>query len=391
MSHHPLNTAYQQSLTLLTRVPAASTLVALLAAAGCADGAGRVATDVLRDSSLAIERVADPVALSDGDQTRLAAPIGAIELADGRILVADKSDRDIKVYSAAGQRLATLGRPGEGPNEFQSMTGLVLKGGVVYAMDSRRLLINRFDAGDLTGLPPMRLSLSGGVPTRLADGPGEDLLVSLYAIGMQNGNLVAVVDTSGAEQGGLLNRRDYFHDDPWLVQRAMPLAATSAGLTFTSLGLGPTDIDIRSTDGTLLATIDYGDIDMQADRRVQSVAALRGDRTAAEIKALAGGDVIHQRRFLYALRELPDSAALLVFRTFNTKLGVDPVEPGEAAVLRRCQGHWQLSTSVPLPGLAAGLSRAGEILVIAYADSSQNQYQLSRMLPHWSSGVECGG
>lgn len=187
-----------------------------------------------------------------------------------------------------------------------------------------------------------------------------------------------------------MNRSDYFHDDPWLVQRTMPLAATSAGLTFTSLGLGPTDIDVRSTDGTLLATVDYGDIDLQADQRIQSVAALRGDRTAAEIKALAGGDVIHQRRFLYALRELPDSAALLVFRTFNTKLGVDPIEPGEAAVLRRCQGHWRLSTSVPLPGLAAGLSRTGEILVISYADSSQNQYQLSRMRTRWQSGAECG-
>lgn len=365
--------------------------MAIAVGLSCSTGCSRTrAVDTVRDSSMFFETVAPSVALADGQQSILASPITAVELADGRILVADKSDRDIKVYSRNGERLTAIGRRGEGPNEFQALGGLVLKNGAIYALDSRRFLLNRFRADDFEALPAVRLNLTGGgVPTRLATGPRDQLLVPLFAIGMQNKDLVAVVDTNGTRLDGLLNRTKYFQDDPWLIQRAMPLAAASAGMTFTGLGLGPPEVHIRSADGTLIAAIDYSNIDLSSGTLVRSVKDLRGDKTAAEIAALPGRDVIHRQRFLYSLVGLPDSAALLVFRRFDATFGVDAAEPGEAAVLRRCNGQWSLSTAVPVPGLVAGVGHNGDILVPSYADASQNRYLLQRLQPRYRSTEAC--
>jgi 6-bladed beta-propeller len=49
-------------------------------------------------------------------------PTDAIRLADGRILITDDGSQNVRVFSAAGQLLQTIGRQGFGPGEFQSVS-----------------------------------------------------------------------------------------------------------------------------------------------------------------------------------------------------------------------------------------------------------------------------
>jgi hypothetical protein len=57
-----------------------------------------------------------------GDQS------GVVLLDDGRIVVADGSANEIRVYDARGARLSTLGRTGDGPGEFRGVRGITAFG-----------------------------------------------------------------------------------------------------------------------------------------------------------------------------------------------------------------------------------------------------------------------
>lgn len=89
-------------------------------------------------------------------ELRIGARDGAIEdtfgriadvarLSDGRIAVLDQQDRALKIYSAAGEHLLTVGGSGEGPGEFISPTGVTVTPDGLYVYDARLRRISRFN------------------------------------------------------------------------------------------------------------------------------------------------------------------------------------------------------------------------------------------------------
>lgn len=328
------------------------------------------------------------VMLNDGEGSILAKPMAAVQLTDGRILVGDESDRDIKVYDPAGRRIGTLGRRGEGPNEFRTMGGIALKGEIVIALDNSRQILNRFAASDLAPLEQISITVSG-MPLSLVSGNGAELLLAKFPAGVSGGDLIAVLDTSGATRGGILDLSGYFKGDPWVIQRALPMAAASAGLTFAAAGVAEPAVVVHGGDHRVLTTIPLSLRGPSGVTSIQSARTLRGTMTAQEVAALPGGDVIHEKKFLYSMAPLPDSAVALVFRAFDVILGVDPVEPGDLVILRKCREGWRLSNAVPVPGLLAGAGQSGSLLVIGYADSANNRYLLQQMVPDFEGSETC--
>jgi DNA-binding beta-propeller fold protein YncE len=89
------------------------------------------------------------------------APIGTGQLqrptglardpASGEIYVADTHGHDIKVFSADGQLLRTLGRRGEAPGEYNFPTHLAIAGGKLYVTDTMN---NRVQILPLSGGEP---------------------------------------------------------------------------------------------------------------------------------------------------------------------------------------------------------------------------------------------
>lgn len=77
---------------------------------------------------------------------------GIVADSHGRIYVADLMASGVRVYSPEGLHLATIGRAGQGPGEFQDPLGLALgPDGALYVRD--RVRVTRFDAEESGGVP----------------------------------------------------------------------------------------------------------------------------------------------------------------------------------------------------------------------------------------------
>ena len=73
---------------------------------------------------------------------------GVTRLADGRIVLTDGGTRQVRVYSAAGDFLTAVGRNGEGPGEFRSLSR-------PYRLAGDSLLIYDFSLRRLSVLDPL--------------------------------------------------------------------------------------------------------------------------------------------------------------------------------------------------------------------------------------------
>lgn len=109
------------------------------AAAQGRDSAGvRVVTNDAPRSVRPLYRV-DPAPIIDlgaaGSDDEFTAPVLTARLADGRVVVAN-GGTELRFYDPAGKRLATFGRKGGGPGEFERITRLaVVRGDTVLVFD----------------------------------------------------------------------------------------------------------------------------------------------------------------------------------------------------------------------------------------------------------------
>jgi hypothetical protein len=146
---------------------------------------------------------------------------GATRLADGSLLVADRAENAVRVIDALGKLLRTLGRPGQGPNEFASV---IWAGGcgsdslLVWDLGRRQASmvgahgIGRqysIPAGD-TAQPPYQFScarnrtmayISAPRPDRSAPSPAPNVMAVIAAVYRVNSE-GAVIQRLGVVPGG---------------------------------------------------------------------------------------------------------------------------------------------------------------------------------------------
>lgn len=113
------------------------------------DSAGvRIITSTGGDAIYA--RVADEAALTIGvvdgpDALMFQRIVSVARDGEGRLVVADAGWGEIRVFDAAGEHVLTIGREGEGPGEFQNLSGAWPgSGGNIYAVDGWQLRITEF-------------------------------------------------------------------------------------------------------------------------------------------------------------------------------------------------------------------------------------------------------
>jgi hypothetical protein len=94
------------------------------------------------------EWIAEPLASVGGDARAgqdLLRVAGADMLSDGRLLVFNGNPAEIRVYSPQGEFTGTIGRPGQGPGEFELPVALrVLAGDTIAAFDIVRRRLTLF-------------------------------------------------------------------------------------------------------------------------------------------------------------------------------------------------------------------------------------------------------
>jgi len=119
---------------------------------------------------------------------------------DGMLALADASESNVKLFDRAGRLLATLGRNGSGPGEFQQPRFPRFgAGGRLFVGDGQ---LNRITEFDSAGGFLRTIELDGMTPLMgLALGPRNEFYLTGPGRG---GRLVHLADTSGQTTGGFL-------------------------------------------------------------------------------------------------------------------------------------------------------------------------------------------
>ncbi|MDE2875539.1 MAG: 6-bladed beta-propeller [Gemmatimonadota bacterium] len=154
----------------------------------------------------------------EGDDSYLLHQVrDAMQLSDGRIVVANRGSQELRVFDASGVHLATWGRRGEGPGEFSSLLAVApWPGDSLIAWYSQQDRLSVFD-------------LEGNFGRAFVPGDPGDLRNSVEAVSAQGTIVVSSRFTTGeaALQDGLV-RRERQHE-----------VVDAEGQLVTSLGVHP--------------------------------------------------------------------------------------------------------------------------------------------------------
>lgn len=211
---------------------------------------------------------ADPLGRDEAQQFRWIT--GAAKLPDGRIVVADGASGELRVFDADGSHSATWGGAGDGPGEFQGLTGVApWPGDSIVAFDSYRPLratvfSSAGEFGRSFGLPQL---LPAGLPTVAGTLPGGTILLtsrSTAGHGRPQGlvrpaQAFGVVDPGGALHASLPQLpgiEQFSHlSDEMLYSWDLPLGRTAVGAVWGDLVVAATtdeyEIAAYRTDGSL--------------------------------------------------------------------------------------------------------------------------------------------
>lgn len=110
---------------------------------------------------------------------------GIAELADGRLVVMDGQAQELRIFSADGDHLRTVGGAGSGPGEFGLGAGPVLigPGDSIYVPDASNQRLNKFTPeADPVGSSP--LNFSAGIPLAWYDTPSGRLVNQVRPLGL---------------------------------------------------------------------------------------------------------------------------------------------------------------------------------------------------------------
>jgi hypothetical protein len=114
------------------------------------------------------------IGVLEGDEAyQLSQVGGAVRLSDGRIVVANGGSQEVRYFDSTGRHLATVGRKGGGPGEFEQLGSVMaLRGDTVAAYDWSLRRVSLFDAAGRF-VWSFSLEFSAGSPMplgRFADG-----------------------------------------------------------------------------------------------------------------------------------------------------------------------------------------------------------------------------
>lgn len=120
------------------------------------------------------------IGLLEGDAPYLFQDItGVLRLGDGRIVVADGLAKEIRFFDAHGVHMRTVGGPGQGPGEFQSLSWMGLCGEGLYVFDRRQRRVSSWSLqGDYKETFQLREPDADRVPYRSSCGADGSILVA---------------------------------------------------------------------------------------------------------------------------------------------------------------------------------------------------------------------
>lgn len=315
-----------------------------------------------------------PVArLQDDTLSILARPEWLSVSPDGRFAIADISDKNVKLYDAAGRRVQTVGRPGHGPGEFVGlMTAQAYRDSLVgYDLNGARLSVFGPDGRYARALTfgdrrePLPFSV------RVVD---DSLFLLAAAVpGSAGRDLVALVRPDGSKVASFFNPAAYLGRDPKLIQRSMVLADAAGGVVFAAL-VGGDSVYAFDYQGRRLGA---APVDPQ-----QPLVTTRTllERNGGREKLGDGTSVTHGNRNVIGLVALDSGTVAMQVTAYDAAKGVDPLEGG-TILFASVAGDDGMRTIArrEMEGAVLGRDRQGRLLMMRYTSADADGYEVLRV------------
>lgn len=304
--------------------------------------------------------------LQDDSARELAVPTLVSVDRAGRLIIADGSDRDIKIYDSTGFRLKTIGRPGQGPGEFMSLTAAQAYQDSIVASD---FALRRLTVFSPDGVPVRSFSPSfHPFAIRVVD----DSLFLLIRHPGQGGKLLSIIRPDGSTISEFFDGAEFF-EDPQLRHLTAVNADAADGRVFVNI-FGDDDLFIFNYEGKQIASgkiggqlplSDFPTLLKASNGRVQHVdGTWFHDGTRAVMKVVA----------------LESGRAALFAATYDTRVGTDPLEGGEILIVGETNRTVSTFATVPVPAGLMGRDNHGRPVLIGYSAPDGEVIVIQRMV-----------
>lgn len=349
------------SLSRPARCYGSAVALLLLGAPACE----RASADPAHREEVGVPVTASPLVLSDGEEPVLSRPTMVSTDAAGRYLIADRSDRDVKVYDPQGRRVGTVGRAGLGPGEFASLMAAQSYRDSVVAYDfiSSRITVFAPDGRPARVLPVRPSAFS----MRVLD----DSLFLLVRHPGQGGNLLRIVRGDGSEVSSFFDAAHTFRA-PQLRQLSAVFADGAGGLVHAVVFGGDSIFTFDLRGRPVAAAPIPSRTPLPSFARAFDAA---GRRTQG-----ADGRWFHDGLpAVMSLAALPDGRAALFIAPYDTRVGTDVLEGGEFVVVEPDGGRIRPVVRGRVAGGLMGRDGTGAPVLLGYADSGAERIQLLRV------------
>lgn len=288
--------------------------------------------------------------LDDGDRSILARPLWIEENDQREFMVVDFSDRDIKIYDDAGQRLRTVGQAGHGPGKFAALTSAVPMGRGIQAYDFEGSWLVTLDkVGTEIARVQLTESPQEAQPVEIR-AIGDELLLVIYQGGHGKDVLLHVVKPSGGVVRRFFELNEWHGSNPDRPPERV-IADGHRGCIFVGT-TGGDSVRVFSEDGNRIAAGVIRPRRLEAESgkvRLRSVVALPGCKAIAQVTGA------------------PDST--------------EPLDGGVAVLLRAdADGYVSLLAEVALAAGVIGRSATGDALAIQRLGQSAPYFRVIQLV-----------
>lgn len=313
--------------------------------------------------------------LRDGDGQLLARAGTASESPRGEYVIADRLDKNIKIYASNGEQRSVVGRAGLGPGEFEFLGAAYYFRDRVIALDLVRQELSTFNLeGRLA--ESRKLEPPGGgrfLELRTMD---DSLLLLLSAPSVRAGKLIHLVNALGTVKEQVFDRRSYFADAASISNFTVVLADGHQGIIFATL-IGSDSLFAFTTSG---------------DEAGKGAIALSHQEPLVSHRSIAlrnGGTLRHPDgswsaqgvSTVMAVVALPDSMVALQVIPYAPEDGLDRMNGGRIVVMRlRASGRLDFVGAIASSAGLFGRAADGHALLIGFLAGESDSYAINHLV-----------
>ncbi len=302
----------------------------------------------------------------------IARPTDFARLPDGRYLVVDQSEKNLKVYDRSGALASVLGRAGGGPGEFLSLASGGWVSGRPFGFDRASNSVKWFSSEFKYDVATMIDLHDRPQPYRVIAIPGGRFLECSFAAGIEGQRLIAVRDREGKVLSSAFPLTASIAR-PSVAQYTVTLCDSRDGVVYGALS-GGDSLYAFDLEGRLIASAPL----LLDGRRVKSFASLVDDNQGSA-RLQDGGWVQHGMQMAIRITAMSGGVVAVQVIEFDAVKGVDVLEGGRLAVLRlRDRAFTQLGTA----SVKAGLFNASErgAFLLSWVGGSAERVEVSELV-----------